>query len=213
MRSNDVVLAYYSMPEAAAPIAPGEASSLGAVFVGTRVTFVRKPASGLARPANDVPLPPTPPGIEIQSYSSLDADSGLIELARQAGQYSRFRIDARIQVSVFYKIYDAWLMRSIRREIADEVYVATLGSRAVGLLTLSAAAPHGTIGLLSVDSSARGRGLGRRLAELAVEWSNARGRTEIQVATQLENEAACGLYVAAGFLLETREPTYHLWLR
>ena len=113
---------------------------------------------------------------------------------------------------MFHAIYDAWLTRSIRREIADEVYVARVASRPVGLLTIGVAGGRGTIGLLSVHESVRGRGLGRLLAEMAFAWSAARGLAETQVATQLANAPARALYEGAGYVVESREPTYHLWL-
>ena len=209
---DDVGLAYYSILDVADRRADAIVLELGATFVDTRVTFVRPARTVESHLSVEASLAAASAELTVRSYRRRVAEPALIDLARQAGAYSRFRLDPRVDVSVFHAIYDAWLIRSVRREIADEVFVAMLESRPVGLLTLSRGASRDTIGLLAVDRSVRGRGLGRRLADLAVAWSEALGRPT-QVATQLANSAACALYESVGFEVETRQRTYHLWLR
>ncbi len=213
MKDDGVELAYYTTPESRPPIDDSVATMVDVKLVDTRVTFAR-PTSVVGTSATGVPRGHRDVNeFEIRSRSASDADADLVDLALQAGEHSRFRTDPRIDARIFRSIYTAWLTRSVRREIADEVFVATRAKRAVGLLTLSATAGRGTIGLLSVDRSARGRGLGRRLADLSVEWSAARGCGFTQVVTQLANHAACRLYQNAGYEIAARERTYHLWLR
>ena len=60
---------------------------------------------------------------------------------------------------------------SVRREIADEVFVGSVAANDVGLVTVSATPTGATIGLLSVSDSARGRGIGRAMTEYAFEWA------------------------------------------
>ena len=160
MRIRGVVLAYYSVPQASR-LGDREAADFGATLIDTRVTLVRRVVSLDAGSAG--PLSQT--DFAIESYQRREPERDLVELAREAGRYSRFRRDSRIDIAVFHAIYDAWLTRSIRREIADEVYVAKVASRPVGLLTIGVAGGRGTIGLLSVDESVHRRGLGRLLAE------------------------------------------------
>lgn len=209
MRVRGVILAYYSTRETSR-LEDREGADLGASLIDTRVTLVRPVTSQDVTSADPLSRRTD---FTIESYQRQEPEAGLIELAREAGAFSRFRVDRRIDIAVFHAIYDAWLTRSIRREIADDVYVARAGSRPVGLLTIGIAGERGTIGLLSVHESARGRGLGRQLADLAFAWSAARGLSNTQVVTQLANGPAVRLYEAAGYLLESREPTYHLWLR
>lgn len=208
MRSAGVVLAYVSAPEVLPAMRREIVHQTGAVLADVRVNFMRQTKvhrhDMRDRRGNM---------FEIQPYSGEVVGPALVELARQAGEYSRFRTDPRIDSRVFEAIYDAWLIRSARREIADEMYVATFESRPVGLLTLAESMGRGTIGLLSVDRSIRGRGLGRSLVELALQWFDERGCTAAQVVTQSANLPACALYEAAGFGIASRERMYHLWLR
>ena len=210
MRALGVVLAYYVVPESSR-LADRDAAALGATLIDTRVTLVRRVGSVVLEPVD--PLSRFHHAdFTIESYRRGGADPALVELARNAGRFSRFRVDPRIDAAVFHAIYDAWLVRSVRREIAQEVYVARAASELVGLVTMSTVGRRGTIGLLSVHESARGRGLGRALAELASAWSTAQRLPETQVATQLANAPACALYEGTGYVVERREPTYHIWL-
>jgi ribosomal protein S18 acetylase RimI-like enzyme len=210
MRALGVVLAYYVVPESSR-LADQDAAGLGATLIDTRLTLVRRVASAPSELADSLSSFQHA-DFSIESYRRSEADPALVEIARDAGRFSRFRVDPRIDVAVFHAIYDAWLVRSIRREIAHEVYVARAASRPVGLVTIGAVGKRGSIGLLSVHESARGRGLGQALADLAWAWSAAQGLPETQVATQLANAPARALYEGAGYVVESREPTYHIWL-
>ena len=146
--------------------------------------------------------------VEIRSFREQEVGEDLIELARSAGRYSRFRVDARIDPKVFHAIYDAWLIRSVRREIADEVFVGSVAANDVGLVTVSATPAGATIGLLSVSDSARGRGIGRAMTEHAFEWAAERGCRTLRVATQ-----ACqrgGMRAVRGRWLFGRESGTHI---
>ena len=59
---------------------------------------------------------------------------------------------------------------------------------------------------LYVRESARGRGLGRKLVEAAVERARSRGCRRIELDVNEENEAAVALYVSAGFTTEPKPP-------
>jgi dTDP-4-amino-4,6-dideoxy-D-galactose acyltransferase len=221
MRDRGVVLAYYTIDERRAPMLDSDAARFGARLVDTRVTFVSQLAPRLTEdgPADSISTKPANvtrshvgDGLVFRSGDEKDLGPRLIDLARESGRYSRFRVDPRIDVSVFHSIYDAWLMRSLRREIADEVLVATHHEQDVGFVTVSRSGSCGTIGLLSVGESMRGRGLGRLLTRRAFEWSASTGCAKGRVVTQLANSAACAMYQAAGCVAEKSERVYHVWL-
>jgi ribosomal protein S18 acetylase RimI-like enzyme len=100
----------------------------------------------------------------------------------------------------------------VNHEIADEVLVARHSRRIVGFVTLNASGASGEIGLLAVDGSARGLGLGRRLVREAHASMARRGCTQSRVATQRANRGACALYESAGYVVERIDRVYHLWL-
>jgi GNAT superfamily N-acetyltransferase len=52
---------------------------------------------------------------------------------------------------------------------------------------------------LVVDSAERGRGIGRRLVEAAVEWATAKGCVAVRVRSNVVRERAHAFYVREGF--------------
>jgi dTDP-4-amino-4,6-dideoxy-D-galactose acyltransferase len=217
MRTRDVVLAYYALPDERHVLSDRVASTIGARLVDTRVVF-RAVLAGRSAPDFVHTRREKAGGGEeraalgIRSFREREVGPELIQLARAAGRFSRFRVDPRVDPRVFHEIYDAWLLRSVRREIADEVFVGSTGGRDIGLVTVAIANDGACIGLLSVSDSVRGRGFGRALTERAFAWASEHGCRELRVATQLANAAACAMYSAVGCSVESRVPTYHIWL-
>jgi dTDP-4-amino-4,6-dideoxy-D-galactose acyltransferase len=218
MRRRGVVLAYYGRSDERTGISDQDAASIGARLVDTRIVFRKDLESSTAQKFAEMPrgsghrTDEKSATLEMRSFREQAVGTELIELARGAGRYSRFRVDPRIDREVFHAIYDAWLIRSVRREIADDVFVGSVEGNDVGLVTVSATQAGALIGLLAIGDSARGRGFGRALIEHAFEWAVKRGCRALRVATQLANEAACALYASVGCSVESRERTYHLWL-
>jgi dTDP-4-amino-4,6-dideoxy-D-galactose acyltransferase len=135
-------------------------------------------------------------GINIEEYNRSTADSELRALAVTAGEYSRFRVDPGIPRVAFETLYETWIERSVRREIADSVLVASgPESPCAGLLTVRRREQTGVIGLVAVAAEVRGRGIGRRLMSAAHDWMCQAGINE-----------SCGYHVAQ------REHIYHFWL-
>jgi dTDP-4-amino-4,6-dideoxy-D-galactose acyltransferase len=135
-------------------------------------------------------------------------------LALQSGEYSRFRLDANFAPDVFPQLYSRWLRNSLAHQLAREVliYESSIGEEAQGLLTLGLKQGRADIGLLAVDTLARGQRIGQQLVlaarQLAASWA----MPELQVVTQLDNEQACGFYRRCGFTEWEVENVYHLWL-
>lgn len=75
----------------------------------------------------------------------------------------------------------------------------------VGLLTVSQrltlwhAGPVALIEELVVDRAAHGKGIGRMLIATALEWARSQGCSELEVSTELDNQAAQAFYQRVGF--------------
>lgn len=70
----------------------------------------------------------------------------------------------------------------------------------------------GVIGLLSVDSKARGMGIGRCLIKKVFELASDLQLSSINVSTQLKNQQALKFYINTGFKESVRKNIYHLWI-
>jgi GNAT superfamily N-acetyltransferase len=158
--------------------------------------------------------PERPRDCFIGEYSNAVASPALVDLAKAAGAYSRFRVDPHIAPNEFASLYETWIERSTRREIADVVLVAsyTRGLPDIlGLVTLSVNGTTGLIGLLAVAEKARRRGIGRALLETAHCRMREKGAVRSRVETQLANRPACALYARAGYRPTAVEHIYHFW--
>jgi dTDP-4-amino-4,6-dideoxy-D-galactose acyltransferase len=153
-------------------------------------------------------------GLVISRYPTRPPSPRLIELAISAGGHSRFRRDPRIPTERFQALYERWITRSTLGEIADLVLVASERDKpdeTIGLVTLANTESAASIGLIAVESEARGRGVGTSLLRGSHQWLAARGARRVSVATQLENHAACRLYEKAGYQLASVKLVYHFW--
>jgi dTDP-4-amino-4,6-dideoxy-D-galactose acyltransferase len=155
-----------------------------------------------------------PSGLVIRPYPKGAATAVLVELAVAAGEHSRFRVDRRIPSNKYASLYEIWMQRSTRHELADAVLVAVGADRPddiLGMITLSETEGTGHIGLVAVAAAARGRGVGSRLLRAAHGWMLGRGATRARVVTQLANGPACRLYERAGYTVLDIEHLYHFW--
>ncbi len=136
----------------------------------------------------------------------------LRELSLQSGIYSRFHRDSNFGSHVYEELYTEWIEKSITKELARSVFVFGTVENALGMLTLGIKYERADIGLLAVDESARGKGVGQRLLELAKQRTCEWGFNALQVVTQKENKPACRFYERNGFHQDKLEFIYHLWL-
>ncbi len=159
------------------------------------------------------------PQFPIVPYTATTASAALVELAISAGVYSRFRVDPHVTDEKFTAMYRLWIDRSVQHELADIVFVASLGDREAapgsglgGMITLSEDRGLANIGLIAVAAKARGMGIGSALMHAGLRWIQDRGAREAQVVTQLANLPACRLYERSGYQLSRVEHYYHFWL-
>lgn len=177
-------------------------------FLADRKVVYRRSLRGLSRPSTA----PGPHDVTIDAFPPGPAPPELVALAIAAGEYSRFRRDGRLGTARFQALYEIWIERSTRQELADLVLVASDRSgRTVGLATVTLRDSVGDIGLLAVDASCRGRGVGTGLVTRALAWMQEAGASESTVVTQQDNLAACRLYGQLGYLPSEVSALYHLW--
>lgn len=155
-------------------------------------------------------IPTTPIGVG--PWKGTVCTPELEALALASGHRSRFLTDARVPRHVFPELYLAWIQRSVRHEIADDVLVMQVGGKPIALVTLAVKAGLGEIGLVAVHESQRGRGLGRLLMAAAEASAIARGASHLEVVTQGVNAGACALYAASGYAVVKEEAVYHVWM-
>lgn len=136
----------------------------------------------------------------------------LYDLAYQAGEFSRFRVDERIGDENFRRLYRLWIDNSVAGTFADYVFVAENDRKQpVGLITARKKDGMLSIGLFATDRQSRGTGIGTALIG-AVISAGVRLGMPVEVTTQADNPVACRFYEHKGFRLRQQEAVYHLWL-
>ncbi len=143
-----------------------------------------------------------------------DAQSNwqLRNLAWQAAEFSRFRLDPALPEGSWERMYSLWMQNSVTGKLADAVLVERGDGRIIGMITVSYRGKCGQIGLFAVDRKWRGRGIGRRLLDAGIQRCRAAGCKKLQVITQGNNLAASRSYKAAGFQLIDEQDIFHFWI-
>jgi dTDP-4-amino-4,6-dideoxy-D-galactose acyltransferase len=146
----------------------------------------------------------------ISEYKTDQMEKSLEELAYASGQFSRFKIDTVFGEKRFRKLYMAWMEKSLRKEIADKVFVKKNNDgKIIGMITLKTKPEYSDIGLIAISEQERGKGYGKELVRKCIEETKAE---EIKVTTQLNNKKACKFYERVGFRKENITNIYHLWV-
>jgi dTDP-4-amino-4,6-dideoxy-D-galactose acyltransferase len=148
----------------------------------------------------------------VKPYQSDFPSEKLIDLALQSGIYSRFKTDPNFKNNEFEKLYTEWIIKSVKKELADEVFVSYSGIEEKGFVTAETKDNKGIIGLVAVDESERGKSIGKKLMNAALDYYYKRNIEIVEVATQKANEGACRFYKAIGFEIKSIVNVYHLWI-
>ena len=138
----------------------------------------------------------------------------LRRIARLSHTDTRFFFDGRFLRERCESLYETWIQSSFEG-FAQAVFVSDVEDGIGGYVTchLSRESDEGNIGLIAVDSSQQGKGLGRQLVEAALDWFTSQNVHRVSVVTQGRNIAAQRLYARTGFIPRTLELYYHRWLR
>ena len=191
---SNIKLAYYSSSQKL--IIPGN-NFYDIKLVDKKITYLKE--------ITDLPV-----NENIIFYDKNYPEEKLISLALESGIYSRFNVDEKIGHENFEALYKQWIVRSVAKEIADEVLVYKINGEIAGFVTAGKKNKRADIGLIAVDQSHRGKGIGKALMYSAENYY-AGNLKSIQVVTQGNNMPACKLYESCGYLVEKQEYFYHLW--
>ena len=184
----------------------------GGILVDNAVTFEKQLRIGDSVAPDELI---TDKLVEVLSADNFKDESALDELAIVAGQYSRFFQDVRIPPDRARELYRIWGRRALRRELADEVFVAVQNgdvARPVGFVAVKVEERTARISLISVAPMHQRQGLGRLLMAYAENYASERKLSRLMVTTQFRNQPACRLYEKMGYTPVTVENVYHFWL-
>lgn len=141
------------------------------------------------------------------------APAELYDLAFQAGHESRYKKDRNFAAGEFERFYRTWVDNSVSKQIADEILVYREDGKIQGFVTLKITEESYRIGLLAVDTAARGKGIATQLITEIVSMMRAQGKSYLYVATQQENQQARWFYEKKGFTIHSQSTIYHLWTK
>lgn len=172
-------------------------NDIGAKLVDQKVTYQKDVVKILT------------PTSGIEEYNS-ELTSELLELAILSGHKSRFKVDNGLN-SKFRMLYKTWIVNSLNRTIADNLFIHKTNNQIDGFITLSKNEDIGRIGLIAVDEKMHGKGIGNLLLKKADEWYIDNNLKSAEVVTQLENKNACSFYEKNNYKISDIQYIYHLW--
>ena len=152
------------------------------------------------------------PSTAIPEYNNNELTPELEQLAYESGKYSRFKSDKNFRKDDFFRMYRKWIENSIKKQIADHVFVAKENNSIKGMVTLKTDAQKGHIGLLSVLPETQGKGYGTALITACENELFRKGVFKLEVPTQEDNTQACNFYKKYGFEIKKTTVIYHFWL-
>lgn len=174
--------------------------SAGALFFDTRIIYAKELSQDNICKST----------VEIRDYKG-SVNETIRKLAVQAGRYSRFHNDERLR-PYFDGLYTTWIQNSVSREIADKVFVYESENVVSALATCVIKGGEGWTGLISVDASCRGKGIGTSLMAAIERYFFENHINRSLVVTQEDNLKACRFYESCGYHIIKREFTYHWWI-
>lgn len=148
----------------------------------------------------------------IIEYTSREITDQLVKLSIQSGQYSRFNIDKKIGKGNFERLFKQWVINSVHKKYADEVFVYKESYDIIGFVTLKLHSTHAQIGLIAVDENFRGKSIGSALIDKTELYTFENNLHDLHVITQKNNIRACLFYKKNGFEIYKTENIYHFWI-
>ncbi|MEW5875469.1 MAG: GNAT family N-acetyltransferase [Candidatus Zixiibacteriota bacterium] len=90
-----------------------------------------------------------------------------------------------------------------------QILFARIGESVVGTVAIILQRPGiFEIAKMAVTTRRRGKGIGRRLAQAAIDWARQSGAADIRIATSPKLKAALALYQSMGFTRTTPDPAW-----
>lgn len=149
--------------------------------------------------------------VEFKFLNEDDLNQELKNLSYEAGKNSRFKLDENFINTEFERLYDIWLIKSLKKEIAFETIGIYLLDKLVGFITLGEKYDGANIGLISVHPDYQNQGLGSELLNYAFDYLKKKNYNYLYVTTQGLSEQATKFYERNGFKLLNQTDIYHLW--
>lgn len=200
MRNDGVRLAYWPAKNQA----DFDIEQLGGNLIDKKVTFI----AGLKSLGSDHFIPTD----RVEKYQSDMPEETLLDLAVQAGHFSRFARDPQFPREKFIVLYHEWIHNCLNGKMADEILVIREDADLIGMITVQNKSGLGDIGLIAVKEAFRGRYYGEMLVRAAQQWFIDHNIMTGQVVTQRDNRAACSLYEKCDYHLKHTDYIYHFWL-
>ena len=145
-------------------------------------------------------------------YQGPDENESLLQLALLSGHLSRFRVDPWLPPGSFERLYRQWLLNNLQNKESSRVYISGHSNDPEGILTATWKQEHGTIDLLAVRQDSQGKGIGSKLLEHIENEAVKYSAHQIDVKTQMTNDAARRTYERNGYSLKESFYVYHLHL-
>ncbi len=123
----------------------------------------------------------------------------LNQLAYESGKYSRFKLDRRIDSNKFFELYELWIINSLNKKFADDIFVYQEDSTIIGFVTYKVTNNYATIGLIAVSPNHQGKGIGKQLIDKVENELFKKNINELRIPTQEENIQACFFYEKLGY--------------
>ena len=139
-----------------------------------------------------------------------DVDGKLVKLAREAGNYSRYKTDKNLKLK-YEDMYEIWMNKSLKREFAAEVFAFQDENRTIGMVTINKKLKKAKIGLIAVDNKEQSKGIGTKLLQSVDYWALKQNLENICVETQEENYNACQFYEKNNYKISDKIYIYHIW--
>ena len=139
-----------------------------------------------------------------------DLNRALVKLATEAGIYSRYKTDKNLQLK-FEEMYEIWMNKSLKRELASEVFAFQDENRINGMVTINKKLNKAEIGLIAVDNKVQSKGIGTQLLQSVENWALKHNLENICVETQEENYNACQFYEKNNYKISDKTYIYHIW--
>lgn len=139
--------------------------------------------------------------------------SQLLEISRDKFNFTRFYADRCFDDGLAAQMYEIWLNKSLTMGSADRVLVAEFENQAVGCVVCHLNRPlgEGNIGLVLIEESMQGRGLGGKMLQYAAHWFYARGMRKVSIVVQGKRIPVQRTCQRCGFVTRSVELWYHKW--
>lgn len=142
-----------------------------------------------------------PTGIELGEVRQEEFEQ-VETISATAFRYGRFTADIRVPHDGVEKLHSIWARNCCLGSQADCVLVARDGHEVLGFIALKFQMAHdvrvGSIELIAISESSRGRGVGGALVRKGCKWLR-RFTNYVVVRTELPNTPALRMYEAQGF--------------